>query len=112
MIYSVYERANGRFTGERYRSSDLKWKGPTLPATQAAITGAFDHLSQRVDLQTGEVVDYQPTQPSADHTWSPATKRWQLNATAQATLDARAAALHQIKTLEASQPRAVREWLL
>lgn len=39
-----------------------------VPDGMVAIEGAFDHLSQRVDLETGLVVDYQPPKP-ADTEW-------------------------------------------
>lgn len=45
-----------------------------------AIEGTYDHLSQRVDLETGDVVDWQPPRPVGDeytdHEWDTGTKRW------------------------------------
>lgn len=82
------------------------------PADHTAIEGAHDHLSKRVDVATGEVVDYQPPAPSVDHEWNDASKRWQLSAAAQAKIDKRAAALARITQLEASQHRPLREMML
>lgn len=53
---------------------------PVPPDGIGAIDGAYDHLSQRVDLETGEVVDWQPDKPAGDeytdHEWDANTKRW------------------------------------
>lgn len=53
---------------------------PALPEGIGAIEGAYDHLSQRVDIETGEVVDWQPDKPEGDeytdHEWDAGTKRW------------------------------------
>jgi hypothetical protein len=40
------------------------------------VLGHYDGLCQRVDVQTGEVVDYQPPRPSPNHDWDEQTKRW------------------------------------
>jgi hypothetical protein len=81
----------------------------SAPADHVPIEGVFDYQSQRVDLATGAVVDYQPPQPSPDHEWNASTKRWQPSAAAQARVDGRRAALARIAALEAGQPRTVRE---
>lgn len=72
----------------------------------------LDALSQRVDIETGAVVDYQPQQPSGDHEWSAATKRWQLTHDAQAQADQVAAARARHATLIISQHDDVRRALL
>ncbi len=82
------------------------------PPGYKAIEGQFDPLSQRVDTISGEVVNYQPPQPSLDHEWDDTTKRWQLNAAAAQRLAERSNALTQIPTLEAKQHRAMREYAL
>jgi hypothetical protein len=72
----------------------------------AHIEGDYDHLSQRVDVErlaredsdaltawdgkgerpkppvatAAHVIDHQPAQPSTDHEWDSATKRWVLTA--------------------------------
>lgn len=71
--------------------------------------GHLDHLSKRVDITTGEVVDYQPPQPSDHHEWNDTTKRWVINAERQAKLDAHQGALAQIDSLEKVQNRFLRE---
>lgn len=40
------------------------------------IIGVYDPLSQRVDVVTGLVVDYQPPRPSPDYAWDNECKRW------------------------------------
>lgn len=92
-------------------SSDEKVRANT-PEGHAALEGEFDHLSQRVDVATGAVVDHQPPAPTTDHEWNATTKRWQLKPAVAATQEARRAALAQIVMLEQSQDAAVRDALL
>ena len=47
---------------------------------RGVVEGHHDHLSERVDLVTGAVVDYQPPQPDADHEWHAASRRWRKRA--------------------------------
>lgn len=58
------------------------------PEGCAAIVGRFDPLSQRVDLATGQVVDWQPPAPPDDElqtwAWDATARRW----VAQPTLTA------------------------
>jgi hypothetical protein len=82
------------------------------PAGHNIIEGVFDPLCQRVDLATGQVIDYQPPAPSTDHEWNSAAKRWELSPAAQSKAEARAAASARIAELEASQHRHVRDLLL
>jgi hypothetical protein len=67
------------------------------PAGHNIIEGVFDPLSQRIDVATGEVIDYQPPQPSPD---------------IAARLAARAAALATIDQLEGKGIRSMRELAL
>lgn len=76
------------------------------------IEGTYDHLSQRVDVETGKVVDYQPPAPSGDHVWNTDIKRWVLSDEARIKTDKRESALQQITALEAKQPRILREIFL
>lgn len=84
-LWSVYERLTGLFVGVTVPS-------PTLPHHFVrdpkffAVEGEHDPLSKRVDLVTGEVVDYQPPPPipdDADKTWAwdDTIKRWVATAT-------------------------------
>ena len=106
--YSIYRTSDGLFTGGRLHvpEADLT---RNLRDGEAHIEGVTDHLSQRVDLTTGTVINYQPPQPSPDHEWNAETKRWRLTPAAAAKCAAAELARAQIKQLEASQHRAVRE---
>jgi len=82
------------------------------PPGHKPIEGHFDPLSQRVDVATGQVIDYQPEQPSNDHEWDAQVKRWRLNPEMAAAAEARRTTLAKIRELEAGQARAVREAVL
>jgi hypothetical protein len=86
-----------------------KFAALNAPRGHVAIEGQYDHLSQRVDIATSTVIDYQPPAPSADHEWNTATKRWVVKAAVTARAQAKAAALAQIAVLEAKGIRAGRE---
>jgi hypothetical protein len=110
---SEYELATGRFTGvvvsiparaaEKVEHKDSKLE---------YVIGRFDHLSQRVDIDTQTIVDYQPPQPSTEHEWNAATKRWQLTIEAEAIDIADAQARAEIQDLETRSLRAIREVIL
>lgn len=107
--YSFYHRETGAIHSMSVGATDQNDAALNTPADHIAIDGHFDALSQRVDIATGDVIDYQPPPPSAAHDWNADTKRWQLCPSAQATLDRRAAALAGIAVLEAKGIRAIRE---
>ena len=74
---SYYDPATGLFSGASYAGSEPELNGG---AGEAWLPGRFDHLSQRVDLDTGEVIGYQPPAPPDDElrtwAWDETTKRW------------------------------------
>lgn len=83
------------------------------PKDHIALEGDYDPLSQRVDIQTAKVIDYQPPCPSEHHEWSAQAKRWRLKAEVLELCAKRDAAHAEILRLERDvQPRAVREALL
>jgi hypothetical protein len=82
------------------------------PPGHKPIEGHYDPLSQRVNVTTGAVEDYQPAQPSPDHEWDAAVKRWQLLPEVAQRQEARRAALAQIARLEAQAARTIREAVL
>jgi hypothetical protein len=106
--WSFYEQATRLFSGLKF-SGNQSILSANIPAGHKALEGQYDHLSQRVDIETGQVVDYQPPQPSPDHEWDAATKRWRLKADVAERQRRREAALAQIRTLEAAQARPMRE---
>lgn len=90
-----------------------------VPPGCAVIDGTYDALSQRYDVAAGQVVDYQPPAPDADHEWihdDPQTgqriRRWRLKPEVADQRKRLAAAKAQIADLEAKQQRALREAFL
>jgi hypothetical protein len=121
--WSFYHSQSGEFAPWHFSSSVHKVIGGealtddadlkiNTPEGHRAIEGHFDPLSQRVDLETGAVVEYQPPAPSPDHEWEAVTRRWVLRADVAARQAKHAQALEQIAALEKNQLRASRELLL
>jgi hypothetical protein len=114
--YQFYDRSTGLFHGKvvitGQASGAEKFAERNSPPGHAYIQGEFDPLSQRVDVGSGKVVDYQPLQPSPDHEWSATNKRWALNTTTATKAQERVATLAQIAALETGQHRVVRECAL
>jgi Domain of unknown function (DUF4376) len=77
--WSFYDTATGALAPSALTCAAAQVAANTPPG-HAAIEGRFDPLSQRVDLATGQVVDYQPPAPAADElrtwAWDEATRRW------------------------------------
>lgn len=46
-----------------------------VPEGYGCYMGEVDPLSQRIDIESGELMEYQPPQPSANHQWTE-QKRW------------------------------------
>lgn len=80
-----YDTATGRLTGDSYVGADLE--GNT-PAGCAAVEGVEDWQAQRVDLETGAVVAWQPPAPGDDAlrtwAWDASARRWLPSPTAAA----------------------------
>lgn len=111
-IVSFYHRDTGVIHPNQIMVSDDGAVALNTPPDHLPIDGHYDYQSQRVDIATGELIDYQPPAPSADHEWNAETKRWQLNIAAQSKVDNHYAAMAGIARLEAAQHRAVREFAL
>jgi hypothetical protein len=108
-----YHKDTGLFHGRNLMTDDSQLIAPNTPADYIAIEGDhFDLLSQRVDVATGLVVDRLPPQPSSDHEWNAAIRRWQLKPEVVAIEDARRNALERIRFLELKALRALREHAL
>ncbi len=73
--YHIYSMTDGVFTGCSISCSQSHLD-VNVPDGHSCLPGAIDYLSQRVDLATGLVIDYQPPQPSINHVWDAAKKRW------------------------------------
>jgi hypothetical protein len=110
---SFYHAATGLFHPASLTVSDETVIALNTPPDHAVMEGAHDHLSRRVDVATGEVVDYQPPTPSADHAWDANLKRWVLDPVAQERAARRQGLQGMIQHLERNvQPRALRELAL
>lgn len=103
--------SDGIFTGESFSASRRSRIEGNVPDGLVAVENVRDWLSQRVDVETGEIVDYQPPQPSFDHEWNAEIRRWVLKPEVVAAQTRRAAARSRIDELERKQARRVRELL-
>jgi hypothetical protein len=110
--FSFYHKDTGMLNGSVFSTDDDSMLSANIPADHKVIEGALDRLSQSVDIATGQVIDYQPPQPSADFEWNATTKRWQLSAAVAAKRQASTAALAAIESLESKGIRAMRELTL
>lgn len=96
--WSFYDVQTGLFTG-RAISCQASTLGINGRDGEAAMPGRHDPLCRRVDLETGEVVAYQPPAPPDDDLrtwmWNADAEAWEPAATMLALRDAR---WSQIKT--------------
>jgi hypothetical protein len=102
-------------TGDFSRSLSIPKSADPLAQIRAGEgfkLGRFDKRSQRVDLTTGDVVDYQPPSPGAGYEWNVTSKRWVKRADVIAREARQAQAAQRIDELELSQRRPVRELLI
>ncbi len=91
--WSFYDLATGLFIGRTRRGDRVG----TVPTGCGYIAGFYDRLSQRVDLDTGQVITYERTQAEI----------------AAARRDReRRVAVHRIAALEMAQQRPMRELAL
>lgn len=106
-IYSFYYPASGLFADRQFRGPQWALEANTPDGLQA-IPGAFDPQRQRVDLASGEVVDWQPPAPADTEfetwSWDIELRSW----VALPTLAARAA----IARTERDRRLAVSDWVV
>lgn len=96
---SIYDKATG-IIACHFFSSDESTIEANIPPGHAAVEGHHDASRKRVDLETGEIVDYTPPPPSAEEL-------------AAAERQAKhQASLMRIAQLEALQARPLREYTL
>lgn len=108
--WHFYHKDTGLFHGRSFATKYESDVATNTPADHVAIPGTFDYLSQRVDVETGKVVEHRPEQPSEDHDWN--GRRWVPKPELQQKIIADRFARIEIAKLEASQSRRVRELLL
>jgi hypothetical protein len=107
--YCFYHQDTGIFHPVVLTTDDERQISVNTPADHVAIEGSFDPPSKKVDIATGQIVDFVPPQPSPDHEWDETTRRWVLNAAAADRNARRTAALARIAELEHSvQPGLLR----
>jgi hypothetical protein len=110
---SFYHKVSGLFHARHLMSSDAKSIALNTPDDHIAIDGDhYDRLSQRIDIQTGKVIDLVPEQPSADHEWNATDRRWQIKPEVTAREESRRHAIQRITQLEMSGVRSLRELAL
>ena len=79
-----YDVLTGRFTGTVYRGPLRMLSSNTPPGTlafDASAIASFDAGSQRIDLASGQLVDFVPERPDdqggeLSWVWDPGTRRW------------------------------------
>lgn len=78
--WSLYDLATGALTGMQVSDQRPDHIEQMAAAGIGLVAGEHDHMCRRVDLETGEVVDYQPPAPADTElqawTWDAGTKRW------------------------------------
>lgn len=111
-IVSFYNKETGLLHDKALMAGSERDIEINTPAGHVAVDGHHDALSKRVNVATGEIIDYQPPQPSPDHEWNGTTQRWQLSAIALDRTNRRTAAAARIRDLEAASVPAMRELLL
>lgn len=104
--WHFYSLATGLFSPRAFFGPARALEANT-PDGYAAHSGQVDCNSQRMDLDTFTVVDYQPPQPSPNHVWR--ARRWVLSDEASELISRVGIARARIRDLEARQARAVRE---
>lgn len=115
MKFNFYDKTTGMLHGKMVATnledieSAHRFAQGNAPEGHAFIEGHYDPLSQRVDVETKEVLDYKPPSPSNDHEWNADHKRWFIKKGVQDKLDKREIALSKIALLESQQPRLFRE---
>jgi hypothetical protein len=73
--YSIYRLFDGLFVSS-VSLQDISRLADCVSEGHGCVQGDYDLLSQRVDVESGLVVDYQPPSPSENHAWDSGTKRW------------------------------------
>jgi hypothetical protein len=87
--YHFFHEETGLFADFILTLTDERSLKANIPPNHVAHDGSVsDHLSQRFDIASGSVVDYQPPQPSPDHEWDARSRRWSLGHAARTRLDA------------------------
>ena len=109
--YSFFHKETGLLHPQKFSTNDDTQLSGNTPAEHIAIEGHHDHKRKRVNVETKEVIGYQPPSPSADHVWTD-EHGWQLSEAALAKIERKRSAAARIAYLESTQHRAIREHAL
>jgi hypothetical protein len=115
-VWSFYHVATGAFLDRTYSGREEKLAQNT-PADYAAWCGPVDSFSQRINVATKQLEDFQPPSPGDDYEWihdderGNRVRRWKLKLEVQQARERNAASLSRIEELERKQHRRVRELL-
>jgi len=113
---TFYHKESGLLNGRSLVASDNRLVALNTPDGYIAIDhpegSTLDHLSQKVDIETGNIVDYQPLAPSEDHEWDARARRYRLKPDVKAIRDRQEAAVIRISMLERESITALREAVL
>lgn len=111
--WSFYDPNSGIVSGAVYRgrAADLQLN---TPPGLLAFPGFLDHLSQRIDLHTGQPVDHQPPAPADDKwqtwDWDGTARRWVSSPTLAALQRDRTTEIDlRMQAAESDQARPLRE---
>jgi len=74
--WHFFRNDSGLFDGRSFSATDAVALSLNVPEGFGAIEGVTDWQSQRVNVTTAEIVDYQPPSPGATHKWDSSNKRW------------------------------------
>jgi hypothetical protein len=109
--FSFYNEETGVFSGDEFSTSDIALLNDNTPPGFRAYAGRVDELSQRVDIATGELVEYQPPapEPADEYEWNAPAKRWRIRSEVATKRAKRTVAQIEIDRLERGQNRALRE---
>lgn len=77
--WHIYRLTTGQFTGQSF-TGGVDNLAANTPAGCGAIAGVADWMAQRVDLESGLVIDWTPPAPEDDvlrtWSWDAAARRW------------------------------------
>jgi len=105
--WHFYEASSGQFM-DRAFSGPAHGLRANTPAGHVAWFGDVDFLSQKMDVETGKLVDYQPPRPSEKHYWHTARKRWLLDPIIEAN---RAREVEILQAIKGIDERVIRPML-
>jgi hypothetical protein len=108
-IFSFYDAQTGIFSPRRFGAPDAANLALNTPAGHVAIEGAFDRDSQRVDVESGTVIDYQSAAPDEFHVWNSQAKQWEPTAERAKQLQDDEDARAQLDELDRKTLRALLE---